>query len=220
MNTQTDHLEQLAVAVAKTAPDFDEDSQRVALAVYRRLAEGTPAPVGDVALYAGADLERTEELLVSWPGVYRDSNGHVVGFWGLTVARLVPTHRLEVDGRELFAWCAWDTLFLPGILGAMARVESSCPTTGQAISLVVSPDRVVSSSHPDAVVSFLLPGREFDADVIQSFCHFVHFFSSRTAGEAWTADHPGTFLLSIEEAFELGRRVNALNFPSVLGAGR
>jgi len=68
-----------------------------------------------------------------------------------------------------------------------------------------------------SVVSFLLPDRAFDADVIQSFCHFVYFFASREAGEAWTSEHPGTFLLSLEEAFELGRLVNAMNFPSLSG---
>ena len=52
-------------------------------------------------------------------------------------------------------------------------------------------------------------------DVIQTFCHFVHFFTSGEAGESWTAEHPGTFLLSLEDAFELGRLVNARNFPSL-----
>lgn len=220
MQTQAKRLEALATAVAKAAPDFDEEQQRVALEVYRRLAEGSPAPAGDVAERAGTSPDHVEDLLRSWPGVFLDGEGSVVGFWGLTITRLSPTHRLEVDGRELFAWCAWDTLFLPGILGASARVESRCPTTGQTISLVVSPSEVVETSHPAAVVSFLLPDRDFDADVIQSFCHFVHFFASPEAGEAWTAGHPGTFLLSLDEAFELGRLVNALNFPSALGDGR
>jgi alkylmercury lyase len=160
--------------------------------------------------------ERVEQLLTAWPGVFFDDQ-QVIGFWGLTIRRLSPTHRLEVDGRTLFAWCAWDTLFLPGILDATARVESACPTTGETISLLVSPYGVFQTSHPEAVVSFLTPEQDFDADVIQSFCHFVHFFTSPVAGEAWTAEHPGTFLLSLEDAFELGRRVNARNFPSELG---
>lgn len=37
---------------------------------------------------------------------------------------------------------------------------------------------------------------------------------------AAVAEHPGTFLLSLEDAFELGRRVNALNFPPELGSIR
>lgn len=69
-------------------------------------------------------------------------------------------------------------------------------------------------------MSFLFPDRDFDADVIQSFCQFVHFFASREAVEDWTAEHPRTFLLSLEEAFELGPLVNALNFPSALGDER
>ncbi|MGH2528951.1 MAG: organomercurial lyase [Actinomycetota bacterium] len=217
MKTESDRLESLATAVATAAPDFEE---RIALEVYRRLAQGSPAPASDVAERAGAPVERVEELLASWPGVYLDEAKNVIGFWGLTITKLSPTHRLEVNGRNLFAWCAWDTLFLPGILDATARVESACPMTGEMISLVVSPGGVVESSHPGAVVSFLTPERDFDGDVIQSFCHFVHFFASRKAGGAWTAEHPGTFLLSLDDAFELGRRVNALNFPSVLGGGR
>ena len=220
MKTGSDRLGSLAAAVAKAAPDFDGEQQRIALAVYRRLAEGSPAPASSIAADAGAESERVEDLLASWPGVFLDEDRRVVGFWGLTIRRLSPTHRLRVDGRELFAWCAWDTLFLPGILGTTARVESVCPTTGQTISLVVSPRAVLETSHPPAVVSFLTPDRSFDADVIQSFCHFVHLFASRDAGEAWTADHPGTFLLTLDDAFELGRQVNALNFPSALGGDR
>jgi alkylmercury lyase len=217
MRTESDRLESLATAVATAAPDFDE---RIALEVYRRLAEGSPAPTSDVAERAGVDSERVEELLASWPGVYLNEERDVIGFWGLTITELSPTHRLDVDGRNLFAWCAWDTLFLPGILDATAKVESTCPTTGETISLVVSPAGVVETSHAGAVVSFLTPDHDFDADVIQGFCHFVHFFASREAGEAWTAEHPGTFLLSLDDAFELGRRVNALNFPSELGSPR
>jgi alkylmercury lyase len=220
MRTEQDRLEALASAVANAAPDLDEEQQRIALAVYLRLAEGSPAPATEVAERVGLTAERVEELLAAWPGVFRDEGGSVIGFWGLAISRLSPMHRLQVDGRELFAWCAWDTLFLPGILAATAHVESACPTTGETISLVVSPESVVEASHPGAVVSFLLPERDFDADVIQSFCHFVHFFASSEAGEAWTAEHPGTFVLSLEEAFELGRLVNGLNFSSVLGGGR
>ena len=216
MGTGMERLRAIADAVAKAEPELGEPQQRVALAVYKRLAEGSPAPVADVAERAHMDEGEVEELLGSWPGVFRNEGGDVLGFWGLTVQRLVPTHRIAAHGRELFAWCAWDTLFLPALLGTTMQVESTCPTSGQTISLEVSPEEVLRTSHPTAQVSFLVPERVLGADVIQSFCHFVHFFSSRDAGEAWTAEHEGTFLLSLEEAFELGRMVNARNFPSVM----
>jgi hypothetical protein len=48
--------------------------------------------------------------------VFHDDAGHIVGFWGLSTTELGP-HRLRgVDGVELSAWCAWDTLFLPELL--------------------------------------------------------------------------------------------------------
>ncbi len=220
MKAEADRIDLLARAVAKAVPDFDEEQQRTALAVYRRLAEGSPAPAAEVAERAQTSVATVEQLLDKWPGVFLDPQTRVVGVWGLTTHRLSPTHRLTADGRELFAWCAWDTLFLPGILDKELAVQSVCPTTRETISLVVSPSEIVKISHPDGVISFLLPDRDFDVDVVQSFCHFVHFFSSEEAGETWTTRHPGTFLLSLEAAFELGRRVINLNFPSLLGAQR
>jgi alkylmercury lyase len=163
----------------------------------------------------------------SWPGVCLDGDQRVVGVWGLTIHELSPTHRLNRNARELFTWCAWDTLFLPGILGARLDVRSVCPTTGETISLVVAPSGVVGTSRPDVVVSFLLPDRDFDADIIQSFCHFAgcglsrsrsqsYFFASAEAGESWTAQYPGTFSLSLDDVFDLGGR----HFPSAFGVTR
>jgi hypothetical protein len=54
--------------------------------------------------------------------------------------------------------------------------------------------------------------------VIESFCHFVHFFASRQAGQQWAAGHPGTFLLTLAEAADLAARGNQRMFPDVLGA--
>jgi hypothetical protein len=44
----------------------------------------------------------------------------------------------------------------------------------------------------------------------------VHFFRDREAGEQWIAAHPGTFLLSLDAAFDLGRRVNATRYRDIL----
>ncbi len=213
-------LADLAGAIAGAEPDLDPTQERIAIAVYRLLADGMPVAPEEAAAVAGVPLPQVAALLDRWPGVFRDSEGGVVGFWGLTIAELTPTHRIEVDERALYGWCAWDTLFLPGILERPGRVTSTCPTTREVIELVVGPDGVVRSSHPQAVVSFLLPEGGFEADVIQRFCHFVHFFATREAGETWVAEHPATFLLSLEEAFELGALVNRRQFPTALGGPR
>jgi alkylmercury lyase len=140
--------------------------------------------------------------------VFRDEDGRVIGFLGLSVVEF-GEHRIELDGRRLTAWCAWDTLFLPGLLGRSARVRSRCPVTGETISLTVSSDGPSGLRPAATVLSFMAPERPFDADVLRSFCQFVHFFASQTAADEWIAQHPGTFTLSIDDGFELGRRTNA-----------
>src|SRR5260370_37014193 len=96
-------------------------------------------------------------------------------------------HRFEVDGRTLWTWCAWDSLFIPEILGRPARVASADPDTGEIVRLVVTPDRVESAVPDGAVVSFIPPAAKgFDggaANVMANFCPLVFFLSSRAYGE-------------------------------------
>jgi alkylmercury lyase len=88
------------------------------------------------------------------------------------------------------------------------RVRSVCPVTKKTVELRVAPDHVESVVPEGVVVSFLSPERRFDGNVITSFCHFIHFFGSRRAGEQWIERHPGTFVLSLPDAVELARLSN------------
>jgi alkylmercury lyase len=211
-------LDELAEAVATALGDLDPAGQRLAIALYRLLAAGRPVATADLAGATGLPQPEVAETLGRWPAVFTDSQGRVTGFWGLAITELSPAHRYETGGQALYAWCAWDTLFLPARLGHAAHVTSACPVTGELIQLTVTPDGVTETSHPQAVVSFLIPDGPFDSGVIESFCHFVHFFASRQAGERWVAGHPGTFLLTLGEAADLAARGNQRMFPDVLGA--
>lgn len=214
---QHPNKEDLARELIAAMPPLDADEQRVALSTYRELAAGRPAYPERVATRAGVPPQRVEALLTSWPGVYL-ADGGVVGFWGLALADM--PHRLQVGGRELRAWCAWDTLFLPELIGAPARVESPCPVTGETVALEVVPGERVRELAPEtAVLSFLHHDEPFDADMIKSFCHFVHFFRDEPAARTWTARHQGTFALSVEEGFELGALTNRRRFGAALADG-
>jgi alkylmercury lyase len=185
---------------------LDAEQQRAAVVLYRMLAEGEPVGPEALADRAALPLERVQQLLAGWPAVYRDNDGSVIGFWGLTI-REMP-HRLKFGDRTLYAWCAWDTLFLPEILGDRATVTSTCPTTGETVSLEVDASRVRRVTPNTAVLSFLRSDAPFDGDVIRSFCHFVHFFASPEAAAHWIERHPNTFTLSLDEGVKLARRRN------------
>jgi alkylmercury lyase len=209
-------IERLADALIAAVPNLDAGAQTVGLALLRTLANGEPVSEQALAAASGAAELTIRDAMGSWPGVFRDGDGRVVGFMGLSVADF-GEHRIELGGRTLTAWCAWDTLFLPELLGGAARVRSRCPVTGEQISLTAGRDGP-SNVHPaGTVLSFLAPERPFDTDVVRSFCHFVHFFASEQAAAEWTARHPGTFTLSLDQGFRLGRRTNQATFGTALG---
>src|SRR5467141_2937053 len=138
---------------------------------------------------------------------YADKDGQIIGFGGLAV-REMP-HRFKIDGRTLYTWCAWDSLFIPVILGLEAEVESPAPGSTVRVRLRVAPDGVERVQPPSAVMSFLLPSAEtFQADVLKAmatFCHFIFFFPDSDSAAEWTKSHPDTTVISVSDAFELGR---------------
>ncbi len=215
MHQVSEKVTELADKIVRAVPRFDAAGQKIAVVLYRLLSEGYPVPLVRIADVVALPVETVRETLAKWP-VFFDDQDAVIGFGGLTVVEM-PPHRFIVDGRTLHTWCAWDSLFIPGVLGKLARVESVCPVTKEQISLEVGPDGVRRVDPPTVVVSFLTPDRTFDRDVIVNFCHFVHFFRSADVAATWISQHTGTLLLSVDEAFALGRLTNARNFGEALG---
>jgi alkylmercury lyase len=124
---------------------------------------------------------------------------------------------MTIDGQRLSAWCAWDTLFLPQLLGKKTTVESSSPSSGVAVHLTVTPEGEEHLNPAGAQMSFLLPDAvAVQKDILGSFCCFVHFFPTREIGETWVAQHVGTFLLSIEEGFAVAQRKNMAQYGDIL----
>lgn len=199
-------------------PRLDPTQQQIVAAIHRLMANGVPATPEAIARASGATVDRVDESLASWPGVYRDGEGQVVGFWGHAVAPLDPEYRLKVNDKTTYAWCALDTLFIPALSGKTMGVEATDPVTGEPVSLVVDSNGARGVSPAGAVVSMVVPDGPFGYDVIESFCHRVLFFASEESGRRWVADHEGTTLLSVNDAFELGRQLSERVAPDLFSA--
>jgi len=204
--------------------NFSPDEQRAAVTIYRELAKGKAVDEAQLANALGMSIAQCHAFLrrdAIKRFIYSDGEDRVLGFGGLAASPM--HHRFEVDGRALSTWCAWDSLFIPEILGRSARVSSPDPDSGTVVQLVVSPERIESVEPKEAVISFIRPeARAFAtsaANVMAQFCHFIFFFASRASGERWVARHPGTFLYSLDDAFALAKRLNAHNFGAALGRG-
>lgn len=208
-----DEVLQNVVALRPVDGEFE---RQFALSIYRLLARGEPVRREHLAAALNRQSSEVWGTLSNWPSLIEwNDNRRVVGFAGLT---LEPTrHQLTMNGVTLFAWCAWDTLFIPQILGVTANVESTCPETGRAISITVSASGVTHAEPSCVVMSFpSIPLAAMKEDVRANFCQQVFFFSSIEDGTAWTSRKPETIVLNLEEAFELGVRKNALQFGALL----
>ena len=211
-----DPLNTLLDRIVGLRPNTGRYAQQFALQLYRLLARGNPVRVEELAETLDRRSFQMRRTIDSWPSlIQQDEHKRVVGFGGLTLER--TQHRFSVEGRSLYTWCAWDSLFIPEILGKTTHVPSECPVTGRPISVTVRPNVISQCDPPETVVSFLLPDAiDLKQDVRGSFCEYVHFFASRDAGDEWTRRNEETFLLTVSDAFELGRRKNSSQFGDIL----
>ncbi len=221
MTKGTTDLERYWEALAVVLPSFATDEQSAAITLYRELAKGSPVSAEQFADALGVPTSRAHELLESdsiGSLVYPDEEGRVLGFGGLAATPM--SHKLDLGGRDLWTWCAWDSLFIPEILGEDAQVESRDPESGASIQLTVTPDGVRSREPETTVVSFVALDIDLfnssASNVMASFCHFVFFFESRESGERWTSNHEDTFLVTLDEAADLAKRLNARNWGAAL----
>lgn len=212
MHTDMIDLNDLAADYAAVLPALDPSQQRLALITYRALGEGRPVSPETLADRADVPLAEVTAYLNQRLTQQRDEQSRVVGFGGLT---LTPTsHILELDGRTLYAWCALDALFLPELLGRPARIASTCPQTGETITLRVDANGVHDLAPQDAVLSLCGTERFDPGDVIASFCCLIHFFASEEAARGWTARKEGIHIVSVASGCELAGLYNRQRFAA------
>jgi len=197
-----------------------EDPERVQRAIYlthhllRLLAKGRPVTAEDLAARTALPLEVVADAFqeIKKRGGEFNEDGHVVG----DALTLNPTpHRFHLNGQMLYTWCALDTIFLPGLLEETAVVESTCPVTGEAIRLTITPDGVTQYSPAGTVLSIAVPGvscnREGPAGEAGraakagESCQQMYFFSTSIAAEEWVKDYPGVVIFTVEQAWQLAK---------------
>ncbi len=173
------------------------------------LMRGEPITLEEIETSSRLALETVRESLKAWKDTEYDDEGRLVGL-GLT---LRPTeHLFLIEGRELYTWCALDTLIFPGILGVRAEVKSTCHATGSPIQFEVGPEGVRRLAPESAMVSLVVPGDM--ASIRSSFCRQVHFFASQGAARTWLGEHPGGSVVSVAEAHRMGLALAKVRFTA------
>lgn len=198
-------------------PDTDPLSQSILLGLYRLVATGEPVSLAQLSESVSIDVESVKKRLRSVaPSRFQyDDGGRIVAFAGLSQE---PTHhRFLFDGRELFTWCAFDSLFLPQLLGADAQVSSCCPVTDAEIHLTVTADGPRGLVPEGTMMSFVMPDAEkCCGDLRGVFCNHVNFLASPDASRTWQQQNDAAVILTVAEAFHMGQVRNNACFKDAL----
>jgi alkylmercury lyase len=199
------HQTSLDLLARQLADALRGDHDAFCRELVRLLASGHPVTREHLATVLQMTAEQVAEVLACLADLEVDHSGNVVG-WGLT---LIPTpHRFQMHGRPLYTWCALDALTYPVLLHLTARVESSCPVSGTEVSLSVTPTGVRDLTPPNAVVSLVIPIQDQSCTCDRgSFCAQGYFFRSRRDAAMWQGACPGVRILSVEDAYRLGKLV-------------
>lgn len=168
------------------------------LPLLKLLVKGDPVDIADLAAATGRPINEIRTALDAMSDTEYDSSGRIIG-QGLT-QRPTP-HRFEVNGEQLYTWCALDTLIFPTLLGSAARIESAHKGTGTLVRVYIGPSGVTAVEPPTAVVSLVNP--EDMSSVRSSFCNEVHYFASSADGASWLENHPRGTVIPVAEAYRL-----------------
>lgn len=204
-------LETIAQAIAQRQDRYQRTTPLFGQLVHL-LAQGQPVPPERLARLLQWDRDEVFAILREHPELEYDAQGNVIGS-GLT---LVPTtHQVRIEQQTLFTWCAFDTLTYPVDLQVSAQITSRCPVTGQTIHLTVTPDQVRDLDPRDAQISLVVEvaAECCSQNVRKDVCNYGHFFAEPVAAALWQATHPQVVILSVEEAYQVGKLVERYHAP-------
>lgn len=189
--------------------------------VLQSIASGNPVSAEAFAAHLGFGLKETRILMrkSKMSGADFDDEGRMIG----NALTMRPTqHLLEINGRTLYAWCALDTLFLPGLIGKTAKVQSLSPASGETICLTVSPSGVEDFEPATTVLSVVVPGTSQACEPDQmggadgAACSSMKFFASRKEAEEHLGADSDVAILTVDEASELAQRAWVKPYRSAL----
>jgi alkylmercury lyase len=192
--------------------EYRPEQIRLRHEILQSLAAGKPVAAGQAAATTGRSLAEIQQEFARLKacGAEYDAGGNITGL----VLSLNPTlHSFHVNGHHLYAWCALDTLFLPGLIGQTAQVASVCRVTGDRIRLTVTPTGVAFVEPAGTMLSIVVPGVSAACAPApravgqRPACEAMHFFRSRPVAKQWLAAHPDIAILTADEAWQLAYTV-------------
>ncbi len=195
------------VETANQANQLDAPAQRMVVTMYRLLADAKPVSAARFGDALQLSREMVDHIIAMLPpgALDRDEEGNVIAFAGLTLKQ--TEHRMEIDGKTLHTWCAFDTLFLSALLRKSAEITSKNPVSGEPVHFTFGPGGYNGSG--DIVMSLVKTSPEqMRNNVRAAFCHSVYFFGDADVATPYLEEHPDLVTIPMSDAITLAKRWN------------
>ena len=184
----------------KLAGDGDIPGMVRVEAFRQLLASGSPVGADSLASSMVCSLGKLVETLDELDAagrIRRDETGRVVGSAGLSV--IPDRHRIELDGRKFWTWCAYDILGIFGAYRASGTAFSPSPATGETIQV-----RFIDGRPKVKGVVLFRPSDTYAAcctNLYEEWCPNSNLFEDHMSAESWSTGRGlGGQILSLEEA--------------------
>lgn len=178
---------------------------RLRRAAFTALRTGTAPRLTELAATSDLDVTDARELvgqlmIAGITTIDGDLAGDpsITGAEGLTVE--TTAHQLNLDGRQLHTWCAFDNVGIPAALAVDAEARTTCPACSAAIRLLlpggVPPLSPIVGWWPEVT----------GGPVNETFCPTARLFCERSHLQTWRAGSGRRGeLLSLSQLADRGR---------------
>lgn len=193
----------LPLSASEGSSALSPDEASVVRTAFEVLRAGVRPAIEELTKPSGLQQFKVDEIVEAFVSIGRaqlDEEGRISGIVGLT---LDPTrHRIQLEGTELFTWCAFDAIGIPAALGSDAVVSTVCRQCGEPIEVEIRGG--LTSGH--SLLRGWLPTMDQCASVRTDFCPNANLFCSAEHLDAWrhTAGMPDGLVMDLGALIELG----------------
>ena len=141
-----------AEEIERFLASFSPEEVAVMRHAFRAILEGRPARAAELQTGVGLPPAVVDEAIQRLSGrgvlVVEPDTGEITGARGISLAE--TSHRLLLDGRQRYAFCAVDAVGIPAALGAEATIDSHCHHCRTPLRLTAKDGVVVEA--PEGIV--------------------------------------------------------------------
>jgi hypothetical protein len=201
-SAKTEKLHDLVDALAAR---WENEPTHLLIHAFPLLAEGKPAPIGELAERAGL-TERAAIEAVRNSRADVDDENNVTSLFGVGLSP--SAHRIDTHAATIYACCGLVAQTIAQLAQRNIQIRSADPVSGGTVTLDVSPGGLLAVAPKTTSCIFAHGARE---DIInnpyQTFCRHVRYCESEETADRFIQLEPGRFGVDVEECNRAAARL-------------